>query len=117
MEYLFATEYELGEIRLLNNRYVPNVNSLSEDNIKDIYKQARYFSIVKQGLACFGFIIALVWRDAIREALNHYLERAGLMGSIVLYNFISALLVTVVVIAIMMGVSKYGRSRRVSKEI
>lgn len=63
-------------------------------------------------IGSFGFIIALVWRDAIKEALNYYLERTGLMSHFVLYTFISAILVTVMVIMIMMGVSKYSHSRR-----
>lgn len=101
---------EIAKNKNLIRNLKKRVSSL-EQGIEDQIKSDVTPAIV----ASFGFIIALVWRDAIREALNHYLESTGLMGSVVLYNFISAVIVTIVVIAIMMSVSKYGRSKRIEK--
>ncbi len=66
-------------------------------------------------VASFGFIIALVWRDAIKSALDEYLIRTGLMGSAYFYQFISAIIVTIVVIIIMVVVIKFGRARKKRK--
>ncbi|MFW5847051.1 MAG: DUF5654 family protein [Nanoarchaeota archaeon] len=66
-------------------------------------------------VASFGFIIALVWRDAIKGALDYYLEKAGLTEQAYLYNFVSALIVTIVVIFIMIVVTKYGRTKKQKK--
>jgi len=63
-------------------------------------------------VASFGFIIALVWRDAIAAALERFLENAGLTEKAYLYNFISAAIITVIVIGIMIVVTKYGRRKR-----
>jgi len=66
-------------------------------------------------VASFGFIIALVWRDAIKEALDEYLARAGLLESVYIYQLISAIIVTIVVIIIMVSVTKWGRKRKEKK--
>lgn len=63
-------------------------------------------------IASFGFIIALVWRDAIKGALDKFLNNAGLTDQAYLYNFVSAILVTLIVIGIMIAVSKYGKSKK-----
>ena len=49
-------------------------------------------------IASFGFIIALVWRDAIRSVINEILSIAGLTGKIYIYDVISAIIVTFFVI-------------------
>jgi len=66
-------------------------------------------------IASFGFIIALVWRDAIKGALDEYLSRAGLIEKAYLYNFISAVIITVVVISIMISVKKFGAIKKKKK--
>jgi uncharacterized membrane protein len=63
-------------------------------------------------IASFGFIIALVWRDAIKGAVDEFLVRAGLMSEAYIYNFVSAIFVTVVVVAIMIGVTRFSRARK-----
>lgn len=63
-------------------------------------------------VASFGFIIALVWRDAIKGALDHYLETIGLAEKAYLYNFVSAIIVTLAVIVIMISVTKWGRKKK-----
>ncbi len=63
-------------------------------------------------IASFGFIIALVWRDAIKGALDHYLQQMGLLEKAYLYNFISAVIITIFVIIIMVSVTKLSRAKR-----
>ena len=63
-------------------------------------------------IASFGFIIALVWRDAIKGAIDEFLLRAGLLERAYFYNFISAIIVTIIVIAIMILVTRFSRVKK-----
>jgi len=63
-------------------------------------------------VASFGFIIALVWRDAIQSAFGEYLLKAGLTENLYIYQFISAIIVTIAVIIIMVTITKISRKRR-----
>lgn len=66
-------------------------------------------------IASFGFIIALVWRDAIKGVVDEFLVRAGLMSEAYIYNFVSAIVVTIFVIAIMIGVTRFSRAKRMER--
>jgi len=68
--------------------------------------------VVGPVVASFGFIIALIWRDAIQSAIGEFLQRAGLIEREYIYQFVSAVIVTVVVIVIMVVVTKLGRKRK-----
>lgn len=46
--------------------------------------------------AAFAFLIALVWRDAISEAINKFLEILNLTQTGYLYKIISALIITLI---------------------
>lgn len=63
-------------------------------------------------VASFGFIIALVWRDAIRSILDEILQRMGILNKAYIYDILSAVIVTIAVIIIMIAVSRYGRSKK-----
>ncbi len=63
-------------------------------------------------VASFGFIIALVWRDAIRSIINEFLVNSGLAQKAWVYDVISAVIVTIVVIAIMITITKLGRKKK-----
>jgi len=63
-------------------------------------------------VASFGFIIALVWRDAIKGAVDEFLVRAGLMSEAYIYNFVSAIIVTIIVIVIMIMVTRFSREKK-----
>jgi hypothetical protein len=62
-------------------------------------------------IASFGFIIALIWRDAIQSAIGKFLQAAGLTEQAYIYNFISAIIVTIIVIALMISVVKFGQKK------
>ncbi len=66
-------------------------------------------------VASFGFIIALVWRDAIKGAIDEFLLRSGMMERAYLYNFVSAIIVTIIVIIIMIVVTRISRSKKTKK--
>lgn len=65
-------------------------------------------------VASFGFIVALIWRDAIQSVINEILNRAGINNNIYIYQIISAVIVTIIVIAIMLIVIKF-RENKIDK--
>jgi len=66
-------------------------------------------------VASFGFIIALIWRDAIQAVINEFLSQAGLLEKAYIYQIISAIIVTIVVIIIMVLVTELSRSKKMKK--
>ena len=68
--------------------------------------------VVGPVVASFGFIIALIWRDAIRATINVFLTRSGLLEKAYIYDIVSAIIVTIFVIAIMITVTKLGHSKK-----
>ncbi|MDP7140809.1 MAG: DUF5654 family protein [Candidatus Woesearchaeota archaeon] len=47
-------------------------------------------------LAAFGFVIALVWRDAIRAGVDEIIQRSGMEGTGYIYQIVSAVIVTII---------------------
>lgn len=94
----------------VNNRTHEAFNQLREELIK--IKEEIRVDIVGPVVASFGFIIALVWRDAIKGALDVYLERAGLTNQAYLYNFVSAMIVTIFVILLMLFILRLSKKRK-----
>lgn len=78
------------------------------ENLKDELRN----DVTPAVVASFGFIIALVWRDAIRSVLNEFLQNAGIIEKAYIYDIVSALIVTAVVIIIMVTVTKLSRKKR-----
>jgi len=66
-------------------------------------------------IASFGFIIALIWRDAIQSAINEFLKREGLLEKAWIYQFFSAILITIFVITIMVTITRISRKRKQEK--
>ncbi len=78
------------------------------DIVKDYVKN----DVTGPVVASFGFIIALIWRDAIQAAINEFLKRAGLTQQAYIYQFISAVIVTIIVIVIMVVIIKISKKRK-----
>lgn len=47
-------------------------------------------------LAAFGFIIALVWRDAIQAGVNEMIDRVGIKGTGYIYQITIAVAITII---------------------
>lgn len=98
-----------------------------EKETRDIFSQIREeligikeeirADVVGPVVASFGFIIALIWRDAIRATLDEFLSRAGLLEKVYIYEIVSAIIVTVCVIVLMISVTKFGRAKKEQKVI
>ncbi|MDA3836216.1 MAG: DUF5654 family protein [Nanoarchaeota archaeon] len=67
-------------------------------------------------IASLGFIIALIWRDAIRSTIDHFLSSTGLIKQAYIYDIISAIIVTVMVVVIMIFISRISRKNEEEKD-
>lgn len=80
---------------------------------KELEEEARRFrrevqkNIGTAILAAFGFIIALVWRDAIQESIDKLLKVLNLTGTGYFYKIITAIIITVTCVIGIMQVSKW----------
>ena len=52
--------------------------------------------VVTAIVAAFGFIIALVWRDAIKEFINSIMVNFSINGSLSLITFYTAIITTII---------------------
>ena len=57
--------------------------------------------------AALGFLVALSWREPIKEGVDLIIKKAGLTGNIIYYQFLSAILITLIAVLILMIVSKW----------
>ena len=96
----------------------------SSNNIQVVERLKAEINVIKEHLkndisgpvvASFGFIIALVWRDAIRSTLDEFLVRAGLLEKAWIYDIFSALIVTIFVIFLMIGIMKFSQKKKRKK--
>ena len=83
----------------------------------DVIEREIKSDVIGPVVASFGFIIALIWRDAIKATLDEYLLRAGLLENAYIYQIISAAIITIVVIFIMIIATKMGRKKKKIKII
>ena len=70
-------------------RYATLVPSKAVEFKKEVRK-----NVLTAILAAFGFIIALIWRDAIKEGVDTLIAKTGLEGTSYIYHIITALIIT-----------------------
>ncbi len=63
-------------------------------------------NVLKATLAAFAFVIALVWRDAIRSGVDEIIKRVGMEGTGYIYQITMALIVTAVCVVGIMVASR-----------
>lgn len=66
-------------------------------------------------LAAFGFIIALVWRDAIQAGVNEITSRVGMEGTGYVYQTTMAALITIICVIGILFFSKLKGGEDVKK--
>ncbi len=72
-------------------------------------------NVLKATLAAFAFVIALVWRDAIRSGVDKIIEKVGMEGTGYIYQITMALIVTAVCIVGIMVASRIKGKEDVKK--
>ena len=63
-------------------------------------------NVLKAVLAAFAFVIALVWRDAIRAGVDEIMNKFGIEGTGYIYQITMAVIITVICVVGIMAVSK-----------
>jgi len=61
--------------------------------------------------AALGFLIALSWRTPIQNSVNSLISVLNLSKNAILYEFISAIIVTVVAVLILMLVARWSAEK------
>ena len=72
-------------------------------------------NVLKATLAAFAFVIALVWRDAIRSGVDEIIKRVGMEGTGYIYQITMALIVTAVCVVGIMVASRVKGKEDVKK--
>jgi len=57
--------------------------------------------------AAFAFVMALVWRDAIKDVTGKVVASVGIAESTYLYSIVSAIIITVICVMGIISVSKW----------
>ena len=63
--------------------------------IKELKNEAKKHTVTAI-VAAFGFIIALVWKDTIKEFINAFVDNFSINGSLALITFYTAIITTVI---------------------
>ncbi len=62
--------------------------------------------------AALAFLIALSWREPLSELVNVIKERLGLTGELIYYQFISAVIVTIIAVLVLIIISKWASEKK-----
>jgi uncharacterized membrane protein YdbT with pleckstrin-like domain len=57
--------------------------------------------------AALGFLIALSWRTPIQNSVSLLIEKMGLSGSAVFFEYLSALVITLIAVLVLMFISRW----------
>ena len=63
--------------------------------------------IVTAIAAALGFLIALSWREPIANLTAHIIEILGLQGDQILYQFLAAIIITIILVLALMIVVRW----------
>ena len=61
--------------------------------------------------AAFAFVIAFAWKDAIRKAIDAYVKKIGIPDTVYFYEFVIAVIITIICVIGIMIVSRYGAKK------
>jgi len=57
--------------------------------------------------AAFAFLIALSWREPIKNSVSALIDRLGLSGKAIYFEYLSAILITIIAVLALMWLSKW----------
>jgi len=106
-EEIKASKYQLKKEdinKLLN--YATKVPSKAHEIRKETAKH-----ITTAITAAFAFVIAFAWKDAIRKAIDSTVIKLGIPETVYFYEFLIAIIITIVCVVGIMIVSKYGAKK------
>jgi len=105
-----ATVKRLVSLRGQSLKEAEKLKKAAEKFHKEIRK-----NIVTAVTAALGFMIALVWRDAIQESIDKIMTYIGLTGDVYLFRIFSAVLVTFIAVIGVMFISRWAEKKEDKK--
>ncbi len=81
----------MTNVKQVAKRHISTIKSTSFKFKSEVKK-----NILTAILAAFGFIIALVWRDAIKAGVDEIVLKLGIEGTGYIYQITMAALITIV---------------------
>jgi len=81
-----------------------NITKQVAKNLKNETKKHLITAIV----AAFGFIIALVWRDTIKEYISFLVTKFSVSGPLMVINFYTAIITTIIAVIGIVLLTKWG---------
>ena len=84
--------------------------NIDEDDISFTFKFRKEFKtqLITGITAAFAFLLALSWREPIADSVNLLIEKFNLAQNIILFKFISAIVITIIAVLILIFISKWG---------
>lgn len=67
-------------------------------------------------IAAFGFVIALVWRDAIQAGIDNIMQKLGITGTGYIYKIIGAMIVTVICVSGLVIIARWSEKEEKPKK-
>jgi len=84
--------------------------------IGSTFKQEVRKNVVTAVTAAFGFMIALTWRDAIKEIVESVLAASGIKEGIYAYKIVVALIITMICVFGIMIISRWAEKKGEKEE-
>jgi len=80
-------------------------------SVADKFKNDIKKNIITAILAAFGFLIALVWRDAIKESVNDLIKLFNIQGSGTVIMYSTAIVTTLICVAGIIFFSRWSEKK------
>ena len=72
-------------------------------NFKKKFKKQTTTAIV----AAFAFLVALSWREPIKQSIDNLIEKLNLTGQAIYIEYLSAIIITIIAVLVLIMVSKW----------
>ncbi len=87
-----------------------NVDDKFVSAAKKVKREVRK-NVAKSVLAAFGFMIALVWRDVVKEGVNKLIEIFSITGDGYVFTMLTAFVTTIVCVIGIIYFSRWSEQR------
>src|SRR3989344_8902411 len=90
--------------------------SIAKSSVKEFREEFKKQTLVAI-TGAFAFLIALTWRTPIQKSIDSLVQRLGLTGQAIYYEYLAAILITIVSVIILIFISKWAveRNTEISK--
>lgn len=97
------------EIKKRLNQKMASIVKSSAREFRDEFKKQTLVAIT----GAFAFLIALTWRTPIQKSIDKIILRLGLTGQAVYYEYLAAILMTIMGVIVLIIISKWVVEKKV----